>query len=407
MNKVLLILSILFITNQLWSQVEMISFEEFRMNELEVNGITTDQRQALYPLYFDSPIIDEAEFRTQTNEFDLDQMQYTLRLSTNNKEVRKYQNRIYNDLKKEYLFELRQSQEDQLEDLYKSYLEYYFSSQKINLRKQILPLYDDIITMLSKQDKDGEVSVTDLINASKRRDKLEIRLERDENKLLQQSALDGALTQSIISVEDIGKFLAYLTVMTIPSELEEHKFELNKIENQYQLEKAERDRRLDFAQLRYRGDSDDVWQEKVSIGLGFRFPHSSKNSLDMIELKLEKMIEEEKFKQRKLEYQNSLIQSQTNLLEQLDNFNAVDRIVQNLKKYDQLTKSIKPQSKGEIIDILQLNIDSIEEEINLIEAKEELYKAFIEHAKTIGLFHADQNQQYVNLLSPRLLEQFK
>ena len=407
MNRVLLIIMIVLGSNLIWSQVEMISFEDFKNNQFETKGISAAQKQALYPLYFNSPLIDEAEFRTQTNEFDLDQMQYTLRLSTNSKEVRKYQNRIYEDLKKEYLFELRQTQENQLEDLYKTYLEYYFDSQKLYLQKQILPIYDDIITLLSKEDKSGEVNVADLINASKQRDKLLIRLERDENKLSQQLELKGAEDQSIISVEELGKFLSFLAILSVPANLEEHQFELNKLENQYQLEKAERDRRWDFAQLRYRGNPDDIWEEKVSIGLGFRFPHSSKNSLDMIELQLEKMIEEEKFEQSKLEQQENLEQRQANMLEQFDNYNSAERIVQSLRKYDELTKSITPQSKSQIIDILRLNIDSIEEEINLIESKEDLYEAYIELAKAIGLMQDRISPMSLNLLSPDLLDKLK
>lgn len=405
MKSSLLIISLLLSFGQVIAQVKMISFEEYRMTQWSDQQITTQQKQALYPLYFDSPLIDEAEFRTQTNEFDLDQMQYTLRLSTNNREMRKYQNRIYNDLKEEYLFELRRSQEDELEDIYKSYLDYYFDAQKLNLRKQIIPILEDIITTLSKEDRNGELSVVDLINASKRKDKLQIRIDRDESKLYGQLNFEGSEEQAIASVDELGKFMAMFTSITGVPEAMEHQFELRKIENQYQLEKAERDRRLDFAQIRYRGNPEDVWQEKVSIGFGFRFPHSSKNSLDMVELQLEKMIEEQKFEQRKEALESEITDRQTALLEQFDNYYAAEKIVENLKKYDEIIQSISPESKRDIVEILQLNIDSIEEEINLIEAKEELYDSYIELAKSMGFMQDRMNALKINLLSPDLLNQ--
>lgn len=407
MHRFLLIVSCVFIISESFAQVNMISFEEYRNAQFTTSEISIEQKQALYPLYFNSPIIDEAEFRSQTNEFDLSKMQYTLRLSTNNKDVRKYQNRIYQDLKTEYFFELRQTEEDQLEDLYKAYLDFYFESQKINLRKQILPIYEDIITMLSKEDIDGELSIIDLIDVSKKRDKLEIQIQSDQQNLTIQKELNGTSSQSLVSVADLEKFIAFFIMTAGPDLVEAHNFEINKLENAYQLEKAERDKRLDFAQIRYQGDPEDMWREKVSIGLGFRFPHSSKNSLDMIELQIEKMIEEEKFKQEVLELQANKEERLATFMEQYENYYSVEKIINKLKKYEELTKSFKPQSKREIIDLLELNIDSIEEELNLINAQEDLYDSYIELAKSMGLLQDDLNNTKLNLLSPKLLEQIR
>ena len=405
MNRLLTIVFSFIIINVSQAQVDMVSFEEYFNSFSNEEEISEDKRQALYPLYFKSPLIDEAEFRTETNEFDLAQQEYTLRLSPNSKKIRKYQNRIYDDLRNEYLFELRQSQEDYLEDLYNSYLEYYFDVQELNLRKQILPIYEDIITMLSKQNKDGELSVSDLINASKERDKLQIRIERDQQRLNTQKDLAANSQESIIAVDELEKIFAMIIGINMPSQTyDEHKFELNRIENQYQLEKAEKDKLFDFAQIRYNSNPDDIWEEKINLGFAFRFPHSSKSSLDLIELQLEKMIEEEKFERQKREIEENIEENYTNFLEQFENYNAAQKLISTLKKYEELTKSIQPSSKSEIVEILELNIESIEEQIDLINVKKDLYDSYIELAKAMGYLQITADDFHLKLLSPQLVD---
>lgn len=378
------------------AQVKIKAFSDYLTEQLDANPLTAPNKQNLYPLYFNSPLLDEAEFRTETNEFDLSQMEYTLRLSTNGKSVRKYQNKIYQDLKAEYFFELEQTQEDLVEDLYQDYINQYFDIAKLNLRKRILPIYEDIITVLSKEDLDGDLSITDLIEASKKRDKLALTIEFESKKIESDTLLNGNQLQELIDISEMEKNLARLQLEAVNIISPVEKFELDKIEHQYQLEKAEKDQRLDFAQVKYAADPDDIWQEKVSIGLGFRFPHSSKNSLDMIELQLEKMIEEEKYNRRKLEFEEKRIESYSLFLEQMENYKSSVNLLEKLKKYDELTKSLRPSSKREIINILSLNIDAIEEELSVLNAKEDLYDSYIDVLKAMNLFVSSPRVDYLS-----------
>ena len=386
----------LFSLNAINAQANMKSFEEFLNAQLDENQLMSPDKTKLYPIYFKSPLIDEAEFRTQTNEFDLQQQEYTLRLSGNSKNIRKYQDAIYQDLKAEYFFELAQTQEDLIGDLYEQYLEHYFDLEKLNLRKQILPIYDDMITVLSKENIDGDLSVTDLIEASRKRDKIEATINFASEQLNQNVDLKGSSAEELITVTEMEKQLSSLLMQVGNNDAAVEKFELNKIEHQYQLEKAERDNRWDFAQIRYSGDPNDIWEEKVSIGLGFRFPHSSKNSLDMIELQLEKMIEEEKYNRRSIEFKTGVTQSYDDFLVQLNNYQASLSLIEKLKKYDELTKNIIPTSKREIIDILSLNIDAIEEELNVLDAKEDLYDSYINVLKKMGVFATTPRTNYLS-----------
>ncbi len=398
MVRALLIIAIVFSCCDSQAQVAMKSFSDYLSGQLNNNALTPLDKSNLYSIYFNSPLIDEAEFRTETNEFDLSQMEYTLRLRGNSKNIRRYQNQIYQDLKAEYFFELGQTQEDLVEELYQNYITHYFDIEKLNLRKRILPIYEDIITVLSKEDLDGDLSVTDLIEESRKRDKLQLAIDFETEKLKQNDLLSGMDTQALIDVEGMEKVLAELQlgIGTQMSPIE--KFELDKIEHQYQLEKAERDQRWDFTQIKFRGDPEDTWQEQVSIGLGFRFPHSSKNSLDMIELQLEKMIEEEKYNRRKAEYEADSAEKYVEFGEQLANYNASVKLIEKLKKYDELTQNLTPSSKREIINILSLNIDAIEEELNLLDAKEDLYESYVEVLKVMGIFVRTPRIDY---LSPR------
>ena len=398
MIRALFILTLVFSLSASQAQVNMKSFSDYLTTQLDANPLTSPENSNLYPLYFNSPLIDEAEFRTETNEFDFEQMEYTLRLTGNSKNIRKYQNKIYQDLKAEYFFELGQTQEDLVEDLYLNYIEYYFDVAELNLRKRILPIYEDIITILSKEDLDGDLSVADLIEASRKRDKLEVELAFEAKKIEQDETLKGSVNQELISVAAMRKLLAELQLLTDQGQSPVEKFELDKIEHQYQLEKAEKDKRWDFAQLKYSGNPEDVWQEKVSIGLGFRFPHSSKNSLDMIELQLEKMIEEEKFKRRKQEFETNYQERFLEFEERLSAYQSSLDLIEKLKKYEELTKNLVPDSKREIINILSLNIDAIEEELNVLEAQEELYESYIELLKATGVF---VNSPRVDYLAPR------
>jgi len=122
MIRGLLIITMMCLLSATQAQVSMKSFSEYLTDQLNANAIAPPNKSSLYPIYFNSPLIDEAEFRTETNEFDLSQMEYTLRLSSNNKNIRKYQNQIYEDLKAEYFFELDQTQEDLVEELYQNYV---------------------------------------------------------------------------------------------------------------------------------------------------------------------------------------------------------------------------------------------------------------------------------------------
>jgi len=396
MIRGLLVITMMFLLSATHAQVSMKSFSEYLTGQLDDNAIAPISKSNLYPIYFKSPLIDEAEFRTETNEFDLSRTEYTLRLSGNSKNIRKYQNKIYEDLKAEYFYELDQTQEDLIEDLYQDFIDHYFDVEKLNLRKRILPIYEDIITVLSKEDLDGDLSVTDLIEASKRRDKLALSIEFQEEKINQNTLLTGGQTQELIDVDDMEKLLAEMQLNLVVEQTPVEKFELDRIEHQYQLEKAEKDQRLDFAQVKYAGDPDDTWEEQVSVGLGFRFPHSSKNSLDMIELKLEKMIEEEKYNRRKAEFEKDNTERYAIFNEQLANYKSSLNLVEKLKKYDELTQNLSPSSKREIINILSLNIDAIEEELSLLDIKEDLYESYVDVLKSNGVFIRTPRVDYLS-----------
>ena len=132
------------------------------------------------------------------------------------------------------------------------------------------------------------------------------------NKLLleQASLLNkyGIQNQTIdfgdfATIESISKNLERTTLSTInPSELMDLKTEHKKqmLLKEIELESAEKKQWIDFAQIKYTGPHSDDWQEKLSVGLGFRLSNAGNDKLKMQELQIEK---EELMRKSKWDFQ--------------------------------------------------------------------------------------------------------
>jgi len=333
-------------------------------------------------LDYKAPWIDRMEFRTETRDWELVQQEYQFRLRPNTPKVRKYQKQVYQDLLTELEATKAAVKTYGLKKVYENWLERIFEDRRADLLVNSRSYYDDLVKVLSSTNQKGEIDALEIIEVKIEREELELKI-----KNLQKDLANPDIQNSLLSIEDIkGKILIDSDNPGLYPSIASDLFDLQKIENKYALEKAEKNKAFEFAQVTYRGPHDEIWQERISMSLAFRIPRGERTNFDMLELQIDKMMEQEQIAERKLDYQNSLGSATEDLQEAIDAYDEKKEMIAQLAKYGDILEKYNPSTKGEIIKLISLKMDAMDGQLDLLRLEENIYERYIDYLDARSIF---------------------
>lgn len=381
MRVILLILLTITLTCSLAAQekLEDLSFyiEEY-MDNLNTSGLSNGTPSSDYR----APWIEGIDFRTETRDWELLQQEYQLRIKPSTPKIRKYQKLAYQDLLTELEMVKSQVQYSGLKKVYENWLSRYYEFKEAQILEGSIKHYDDRIKVLSISNQKGEVDALEILKVKMQKEELQL-----EIKNLTKDISNLNIENSIISIDDIrNKLIMESFDLQNYPDMASDLFDLQKIDHQYELEKAEKNQAFDFAQLTYRGPYEDIWQERVSMSIAFTLPQSKRTNFDMMELEIERMVEQQRMEEKKLEFQNEIKLATENLQVAFDEYDERKEILEQLTKYDKILEEYIPRSKEEVLDLINLKMDKVDEEIDLIRLEENIYEEYLDFLEAQSIF---------------------
>ena len=264
--------------------------------------------------------IRELEFRTETEDFQIDKQEYLIRFRPTYPGERNAQSNLINATREEWGI----NQLNFNNDVNRFLLDELLIIRKINEETEIfnaiLQVYEDQKRLITNQINTGKFNLKDLsqIDREIRNVKSDINAHQLRIDIIKQKNILPD-TDQLISIEDLSDQLVQQDLIQEPSiNKTERGFELRKVEAEMELEKIESGRIFDFIQLQYRGPHNDLFRERVSLGMNFQLPNNARQKLRKEELKVEQIIRQQEYNlQQKLDSMR--------LLRELDEFTLLVR----------------------------------------------------------------------------------
>lgn len=269
-----------------------ISLDEFLKNSITPH-LSTDAPSSIR---FKPTWLDQIDFRTQTDEFEPDRQQYTFRFTPSSAGVRKAQKRLFQLSEEQALDEQNSFHWNYIEETYEALLDMYELSRKLSIKEELLSVLSDKEQVYTKLIQAGQSLPKEWISTQQAITQLQVEVFQHKEWLQTLSSAQQTIDwSSLIAADSISSIVEQLDKTdNFTFDQKTRSLDIQLIESEIQLKKAEGKKIFDFFQLEYRGPTNNTLEEKVSLTAAFQFPFSNKRKLQVATLAIEKEIAQEK-----------------------------------------------------------------------------------------------------------------
>lgn len=260
-----------------------------------LNQLNTSIEHSLNWTNFNKPWVQRLEFRTETNEFLLNQQEYLFRLTFNNFLENKYPNKIA-DIEKSVLFEeAKQFTSEQIYSCYKKILRIYELDTLIKSNNSKYTLLKTLRNYFALQLTEKPGSLYDITNIDLELFEIDLssqelshELESISNYL--QINIPTHLPQLPSLEQLIPDKLNYYHEHNGDSVIYHHEYATKELS--FQQKQSSNNQLLEYFQMRYNAHPEDLLKEKFSIGVGLRIPFIIRNDYIKENYRLEQLKEQ-------------------------------------------------------------------------------------------------------------------
>lgn len=332
----------------------------------------------LYKEKFKVPVVEEINFRTETDRNNFERQEFALRTMFNGFNESKYFSEEKNIIISEKLFEKKKYINNVLFEKYKSLI-------KLKSIKEYLPLYEElkkIYTMrlahIVRLVSVGEsVQAKDILNLEEDIYKMKVEIkeaitsDKKERHLLKLN--DNFVFPEYTSIEKLLNRMD--TLMVNHSEVFDEKYltEKSKNINKYNQERASDKRILDYLQLRYSRRDNLLFQDEFSLGVGLRLPYSGVLSKSKARLSVSQ-------KEADLDYaKDKQVLSDNNLKIKSEVWAIFDEILFYKTSTQNIFQTLNENHQANIEELNYMKSElKFSTELKLIELEEKLFLKFLE-----------------------------
>ena len=404
-------LPVLLLLLPFWNSAQApISVKNFLASSRQQNTLEYQERVAsfLENTSHKMPWIEDVEVRSRSHDFDLAQQEYILRVTPNSPRQRWAQKKYHNSTLRAAYSEKLMLLEETLLDRYEIAANIYFCNELIQAKKAFIPVFQDRINTLEKSGSFSNFDISDLVRTEDDLYELEMEILELENARSALQAIVGIMTQSpdsllvdkedFIKIEDIRKVLPELYNFSMEQHplLQLQKAKIDLLQQEFNVEDAERRNVLDFVESRFEGKPDDLIQERVSIGIGLQLPLRGSDKLKLNELKLEQI--EATNKESAIEYDLNMERVETiNEMESLLKEHAL--LQQQLSKTRERfsSKKLLELSDATAYTLLRIKESILEKELAIVEKEQEIFETYIDLLHLSGLVTREPLINYLSV----------
>ena len=371
-----------------------VTFESYLNTELSSAGDSTLSSRMTIPKY-KAPLVKRWDFRTDIDEFESQRQQYEIRPNLTSAKVRKYQNALYSNYLDEYELEYQKARRKDVSVFYKTWLDALFLERKLTLDKESLPLLEDQLRLKQSSDTKGEVSIYDILDAQRDLERLKWDISESESGLDNLFRTDGV----VVNVAQLIAFAeAYMLAgQLIYPDFNEDALDLEKLENEFLLEKAKTNQVIDFVRFNYNGPHSDPFKEKFSLGLSMNFRRSDRKELGIVERQIETEIEEVRMGRKQVEYRQALELAMGKLRMAVEGYNNYQNLNQRLRTYDKVLEEQAPLLQSDLLKWLDLRVEQLKSEKLLLNYEKEVFFCYLEWLKSSGLLERYSSFNFLNV----------
>lgn len=342
------------------------------------------------PDEYKMPWLEEINVRSETRDWRLRKQTYSLRLRPISFGERRASSKLYNSWQQELMYLKQKQVYDRVAEIHEDWVKQDFISRRINLNEKILDLLSDVEKVSIKQSAINADRLSELLTVRDRiatiNNNIALRKSRREKVLQQLSeSIDGEYIIAADSI-NVSSYLQAIKEVLVapvranisPSDL----VDLQVLDNEMELEKAEQNRVLDFVALEYRGPHDNTLEERVSLGMSFNLPFFTSRKLAIAKLRVEKEREQFKLEKRKEETLQKIVNIKGSILTQLNEYESYRQLYSNIEK-ENLQLITNMEAQAFINPSIRLNheVQVLEHKIILLNLKENMIKSYLEYLK--------------------------
>lgn len=406
-----LLICVLFVCGEIFSQRAFTSSELLNGKiNLEGDSLLQNNIRFLKEEKQGMPLVEEMEFRTESDRFELNRQEYLFRMSFNNRKARKIQDRITkNNI---HLYELKSIilEESKTIDRYENIVNLYFIQLELEYLENEKIILEDKKVIYQKMIANAlVVNVDNLLKVDE--DIYEIEREILQHQLQKEEILRQLFPETTISSDAQIDTIDWISMPTMQMVLRNTKDSLinniaqivqqAKIDSEqlnYDLENAESKKFLDFVQLKYAGRNEEQKYRELALGIGFTIPTRSSARLELNEATLD--VFDEKYKQELLDFE--LEEDLAKYYAEFDALVKEHQLVQAQISDKQLESLFKKYSKtGSLppLTLLQLKNRFLKNQWELKKIEKEACLIFLETLRIKGIL---TQRPGINYLSDKL-----
>ena len=298
--------------------------------------------------------------------------------------------------------------EELLFDRYQFLIDSRYQQQQLALLQSHIPVLDDWERVIQTRiQEEGERHYNDWLELED--DRLQL---QQQTQLLQQQLSAGRQQYTFWtgqpndslalgtwpSIEQLERnWLVWQNdTLIVPLNVQEQQLVGSLVELELAAEQAEERNRLNFLQLRYRGeDRDRVLREQVTLGAGITLPFRSANSVKEQYLKLEQLEEEHQGLERQRKWLQELQEAEANMAIHLELCQQAEAALDDYETRFGIT-ALQNRGITRPETYLQATMGVLERKELLLEQEKRLYEAYLDVLLLSGRLIA---QPYRNWLS--------
>ncbi len=343
-------------------------------------------------------ILDRIEFRTQTNNFRLDQQQYSFRLGFHSWQQNRLKNRIdksnvalldnrINEIKSQALF-----------SKYLDIIDFIFLTQSLMVDQRKRSSLEKIMNVSKEkipQLKNPILSVAKLEIQLSEVERNILRYENGIRKLSTYMALNpNGRSSDDLSLPEPKSILDFISHSSAFLDSSSYETKVLRAENKYLLKRSDDKKILDFVQFRYNSDPNDLFREKASVGLGFKIPYELISNNRKQDLRIELMELQVAYKAEEQVYSLEVGRIKDELLQQIRDIEHIEsnfKIIQT--KYDFLNLTPLLNEDPEQLMDIQIELFKMEEEY--LNKSHDLYVKYVKYLFKSGTLYQQPELYYL------------
>ncbi len=326
------------------------------------------------------PWFESYELRTETRDFDFDRQEYTFRLSPSTRRKVRAQESLYRHLELAPDFKAEEDRCQALADRYADWVEVYFLSQEGDLLQQLERVRTDQATVLNRMAGSMDFDWSELIKIREEQTDLQIDYLTVQDQLAYYFEAYGLRGKNLdfTDMVPLSNLRGRVRKAAVRAADPEIAYDLETINRELELERAEQKQYFDFAQVRYRGPHEDPARERFSVGLALQLPNSGNQKLKVREMELEaESLRREEVREASAEEKDFESRQQL-LLEYCGRYDTFSELyLRERQEFEALGLRMSGKEGANPLPLLKMKARALRNELKLLRLQAEIYGAYL------------------------------